>query len=82
MGFAPIPEREEAIARNVVSAAYRVHKQLGPGLLECSRRLSCESRTLRVFVAKSNSPVNFMVYPQLAIFRTAPVDKTARRSVK
>ena len=34
MGFAPVPKREEAIARNVVNAAYRVHRQLGPGLLE------------------------------------------------
>jgi len=34
MGFAPVPKREEDIARNVVNAAYRVHRRLGPGLLE------------------------------------------------
>ena len=34
MGFAPLSEREEGIARYVVDAAYTVHKELGPGLLE------------------------------------------------
>jgi GxxExxY protein len=32
--FAPISEREETIARDIVSAAFAVHKALGPGLLE------------------------------------------------
>ena len=34
MGFTPPSEGEEAVARGIVSAAYTVHKQLGPGLLE------------------------------------------------
>jgi len=34
MGFAPLSEREEGIAKQVVDAAYTVHKELGPGLLE------------------------------------------------
>jgi hypothetical protein len=33
-GFAPIPDETEQIRRAVVSAAYKVHKALGPGLLE------------------------------------------------
>ncbi|MEI6275146.1 MAG: GxxExxY protein [Prolixibacteraceae bacterium] len=32
--FAPISSEEEAIGKAVVNAAYRVHKELGPGLLE------------------------------------------------
>lgn len=34
MNFKPLSEREEVIAQKIVDAAYRVHKQLGPGLLE------------------------------------------------
>ena len=34
MGYAPISHREESIAKHIVHAAYLVHKQLGPGLLE------------------------------------------------
>lgn len=34
MNFEPLSEREEQIARQIVDAAYVVHKQLGPGLLE------------------------------------------------
>ncbi len=32
--FAPVSEREETIARDIVSAAFTVHQALGPGLLE------------------------------------------------
>jgi GxxExxY protein len=32
--FAPVSVKEETIAKHIVNAAYRVHKQLGPGLLE------------------------------------------------
>jgi GxxExxY protein len=32
--YEPIPDYIEAIATNVIDAAYTVHKQLGPGLLE------------------------------------------------
>ncbi|HOE12048.1 MAG TPA: GxxExxY protein [bacterium] len=32
--YAPIPERAENAARIVVDAAYQVHSELGPGLLE------------------------------------------------
>lgn len=34
MTYAPVPQREEAVAKQIVNAAYLVHKQLGPGLLE------------------------------------------------
>jgi GxxExxY protein len=34
MEYAPLSEKEEAIAKIVVEAAYRVHKKLGPGVLE------------------------------------------------
>jgi len=33
MGFTPLSEKEESIARKIVDAAYAVHK-IGPGLLE------------------------------------------------
>jgi len=33
-GFRPLSEKEEAIAKKIVDAAYTVHKNLGPGLLE------------------------------------------------
>lgn len=32
--FDKLSEQEEAIGKAVVNAAYRVHKELGPGLLE------------------------------------------------
>ena len=32
--FEPVPERTEHVAKDIVNAAYRVHKTLGPGLLE------------------------------------------------
>lgn len=34
MGYAPVSQREETVAKQIVNAAYLVHKQLGPGLLE------------------------------------------------
>jgi len=34
MHYAPIPAREEQIAKAIVDAAYAVHSALGPGLLE------------------------------------------------
>ena len=34
MKFKPLSEREEFIASQIVDAAYTVHKNLGPGLLE------------------------------------------------
>ena len=34
MDFKPLSKREEVIAQKIVDAAYIVHKQLGPGLLE------------------------------------------------
>ncbi|TWT95290.1 hypothetical protein Pla108_34350 [Botrimarina colliarenosi] len=33
-GFEPISEGDEAIAKQVLDAAFRVHSKLGPGLLE------------------------------------------------
>lgn len=34
MEFKPLSEKEEHIAKQIVDAAYTVHKNLGPGLLE------------------------------------------------
>lgn len=34
MKYKPLSDREEQIARQIVDAAYTVHKKLGPGLLE------------------------------------------------
>ena len=34
MTFEALSEREESIAKKIVDAAYNVHKNLGPGLLE------------------------------------------------
>ena len=32
--YEPLTEREEYLGREIVDAAYKVHKKLGPGLLE------------------------------------------------
>lgn len=34
VGFEPVPEADERLAKRVLDAAFRVHTQLGPGLLE------------------------------------------------
>jgi GxxExxY protein len=34
MAFAPLSQREEAVAKEIVQAAFNVHSRLGPGLLE------------------------------------------------
>ena len=34
MDYVPLSQREEEIAKSIVEAAYRVHRALGPGLLE------------------------------------------------
>ncbi len=34
MGYKPLSENEEEIGKTIVNAAFLVHKQLGPGLLE------------------------------------------------
>ena len=34
MSFEPIPQRTEEVARGVIDAAFTVHRELGPGLLE------------------------------------------------
>lgn len=34
MNYAPISDKEESIAKEIVDAAYTVHSNLGPGLLE------------------------------------------------
>ena len=34
MDYTPLSQREEEIGRAIVEAAYRVHRALGPGLLE------------------------------------------------
>ena len=34
MEYKPLSQREEELASAIVEAAYRVHKTLGPGLLE------------------------------------------------
>jgi GxxExxY protein len=34
MAFAPLSQKEEAVAKEIVQAAFAVHSNLGPGLLE------------------------------------------------
>ncbi len=34
MKYKPLSDKEEQIAKQIVDAAYTLHKQLGPGLLE------------------------------------------------
>jgi hypothetical protein len=33
MKFTPVSKRENDIAKEIVDAAYRIHKAMGPGLL-------------------------------------------------
>jgi hypothetical protein len=55
--FRPLSDREEYVAEKIVDAAYRVHKALGPGLLERVyrdgiKRIILWALRLRVFVAE------------------------------
>ena len=44
-GFARVPEELNELSRDIVDSAYKVHRQLGPGLLESTYRL-CMVREL------------------------------------
>jgi GxxExxY protein len=50
--FAPIPERADAAAKRCVEAALRVHRRLGPGLLE-----SVYQHCLAYELLKAKAPV-------------------------
>ena len=62
MEFIKLSEREEYIGKRIVNAAYEVHKELGPGLLEKVYE-SCIAQVLRedkiVVVRQQLIPVNF-----------------------
>jgi GxxExxY protein len=46
MGYDPIPEEDEELARKVIGAAIEVHRVLGPGFLESIyRRALCHELT-------------------------------------
>ncbi len=46
--YAPVPEEDEELARQVIAAAIEVHRHLGPGFLESIyRRALCHELSLR-----------------------------------
>jgi GxxExxY protein len=52
--FEPIPPRTEAVAKNVIDAAFAVHSALGPGLLESVyEACMCHELSLRGVAFKS-----------------------------
>lgn len=51
MSFEPLPEHVERLAKHVLDAAFRVHKSLGPGLLE-----SVYEHCLSLELQESNIP--------------------------
>ena len=56
--FVPISSEEEAIGKAIVNAAYMVHKELGPGLLE---------KVYEVCFCHVLVNMGFMVYRQLDV---------------
>jgi GxxExxY protein len=77
----PIPPKSEAIATQVVDAAYRVHSTLGPGLLE-----SVYETCLEYELHKRNIPIERqlalpVVYEQLRLESGLRLDLLVDRSV-
>lgn len=62
MEFNQLSEREEYIGRKIVNAAYEVHRELGPGLLEKVYE-TCMTQVLReetiIVVRQTLLPINF-----------------------
>lgn len=62
MEFNQLTEREEYIGRKIVNAAYEVHKELGPGLLEKVYE-TCMTQVLRedkiIVVRQTLLPISF-----------------------
>ncbi len=56
--FAPIPEETEAVATQIVDAAIKIHRHLGPGLLESVyEQFLAHELTLRGYKAQRQVPV-------------------------
>ncbi|MCL6505011.1 MAG: GxxExxY protein [Pirellulales bacterium] len=67
MGYQPIPEEDEAIARGVIGAAIEVHRVLGPGFLESvyERALMHELQLRRLPAARQHALL--VIYKELPI---------------
>lgn len=58
MGFAPLSEKEERIGKAVLEAAFAVHSNLGPGLLESVYEVClCHELRKHGFVCQRQVPV-------------------------
>ena len=58
MSFKPIPVELEEIANAIVDSAYKIHKELGPGLLEIVYEICfCYELEKRGYVVKRQVPV-------------------------
>lgn len=58
MSFKPLPDYEEKIAKKIVDSAYKVHKELGPGLLErVYEKCFCHELSKRKIEFKRQIPV-------------------------
>lgn len=61
MNYQPLSEKEEYIGKMVVDAAYRVHKSLGPGLLESVYEACfCYELNKKGLSGQRQSPVSLM----------------------
>ena len=57
--YAPVPQEVEAVATQVVDAAFKVHKTLGPGLVEAVYEAClCRELALREIPFKSQELVS------------------------
>jgi GxxExxY protein len=58
MGYAPIPQRDEEIGKEVIGAAIEVHRHLGPGFLEgIYRKALAYELSLRKFAVEQEKQI-------------------------
>ncbi|MEQ8362494.1 MAG: GxxExxY protein [Cyclobacteriaceae bacterium] len=71
MAFEELSDNEERIGKAIVNAAYQVHSQLGPGLLEKVYEvcLTHELRKVDMLVARQvDIPINMMEFNLMKVY--------------
>lgn len=81
MGYQPIPDSLDRIARQIVDAAFTVHTQLGPGLLEkvYEKCMKYELKKRNLYV-ESQVPVP-IIYDGIDIDEELRIDLLVEREV-